>query len=107
MLWRLKGTMVFTTNATRNAFVTSYNSFLVGKVVLINNSVAFGPPPSFLVDVAFELESNALLLHDNIRNVSINGLVRAMIGRHKCRVQAGELPPDPPFHTETFYWSFP
>jgi hypothetical protein len=117
MIWRLKGELVFTTKARRNQFATSYATFRTGRAIRLDNSLSLDElvddegthplPPTFLMDVAFEDEPTTILYHGTLRTVAIVGLVRAYINRHKCMLDPGELPPDPPFETESVTWEYP
>lgn len=111
MYWRVKGTVIFTTDARRRGFMNNLVAFLgqAGITVRVDNRTEYEDPlgPACYVDICVEDDGQMDALWTQITGWTKNYLVKMDVVKHRCRADFSENPPPPDEPTVNIYYRYP
>jgi hypothetical protein len=111
--WRIKGTVIFTTDPRRRAFMNNLVAFLgqAGITVLVDNRIEYTDPlgPACRVDVCAQENGQMDTLWNTCAQWNKNYIIKMDVVKHRCTAYFGEDPavgPDNPT-AENIYFRWP
>ena len=113
MYWRVKGTVIFTTEARRRGFMNNLVAFLgqAGITVRVDHRIERDDPlgPACYVDICVEEDGQMDALWDQVTQWQKNYVVTMDVVKHRCAAYFGDDPSVVPddTHATNIYYRYP